>query len=245
MVKAFGREERAGRVSGESEFHRHSGWLIPLGLFTVIAALSGIFLLYDLRPVPGPFRDNRPTAAGTMVRISIRGLKLKVPARYIESRAARGGGDQDVVPLFAALPDMRGYSDAEAALFAGNAADLPVVHLLLRADTNSLDMKSRLARIYMPYITDSNGEDGSFALTRYTFRADSGYGRDDLYAANGGETLLLCERPAQDIPSPNCLAIDRPVAPGVNLSYRFKRAQLSHWRDIGEGANRLIAGFRE
>jgi hypothetical protein len=233
------------RVSGEGEFHRHSGWLIPLGLFTVIAALGGIFLLYDLRPAPGPFRDNRPTAAVTMVRIGIRGLKLKVPARYIESRAARSGGDQDVVPLFAALPDMRGYSDTETALFAGNAADSPVVHLLLRADTNSLDMKSRLVRIYMPYITDSAGEEDRFALTRYSFRADSGYGRDDLYAGNNGESLFLCERPAQDIPSPNCLSIARPVAPGVYLSYRFKRAQISHWREIGEDANRLIAGFRE
>jgi hypothetical protein len=245
MVKACGREGWAGRVSGEGEFHRHSGWLIPLGLFTVVAALSGIFLLYDLRPAPGPFRDNRPTAAVTMVGISVRGLELTVPARYIESRAARGGGDQDVVPLFAALPDMRGYSDREAALFAGNAPDSPVVHLLVRADTNGLDMKSRFARIYMPYFTDPKGDEGPFALARYSFRADSGYGRDDLYAGNDGEVLFLCERPAQDIPSPNCLAIDRPIAPGINISYRFKRAQLSRWREIGEGADRLIAGFRK
>jgi hypothetical protein len=46
------------------------------------------------------------------------------------------------------------------------------------------------------------------------------------------------------LPSPNCLAIDHPVAPGVNLSYRFKRAQLARWRMIADGVNRLIAGFR-
>jgi hypothetical protein len=245
MVKASEREGWLGRVSEDGEIHRHSGWLIPLGLFTVVAALSGIFLLYDLRPAPGPFRDNRPTAAVTRVGISIRGLTLTVPARYIESRTARSGGDQDVVPLFAALPDMRGYTEAQAALFAGNEADSPIVHLLLRADTNSLDMKSRLARIYMPYIIDPKGDEGPFALAHYAFRADSGYGRDDLYSGGGGEALFLCERPAEDIPSPNCLAIDRPIAPGVNISYRFKRTQLSRWREIGEGANRLITSFRK
>ncbi len=97
-------------MSEQGEIHQHSGWLIPLGLLGVIVALCGIFLLYYLRPPAGPFRDNRPTAAATMVDLSVRGLKLHIPARYIESRAARGGGDQDVVPLFAALPDMRGYS---------------------------------------------------------------------------------------------------------------------------------------
>ncbi len=59
-----------------------------------------------------------------------------------------------------------------------------------------------------------------------------------------GGPLLLCERPAPDLASPNCLAIDRPIAQGVNLSYRFKRAHLASWREIGDGVNRLISGFR-
>jgi hypothetical protein len=234
-----------GRVSGEGEFHQHSGWLVPLGLFGVIVALCGFFLLYYLRPPPAPFRDSRPTAAATMVDLSVRGLALHIPARFIETKAARSGGDHDVVPLFAAMPDMRGYSDAEEVLFAGNAADSPVVHLLIRADTNGLDTQTRLARIYMPYIAEPKGELAPFGLTRYSFRADSGYGRSDLYVGIGGGPLLLCERPAQDLPSPNCLAIDRPIAQGVNLSYRFKRAHLARWQEIGAGINRLVSGFRK
>jgi hypothetical protein len=149
-----------------------------------------------------------------------------------------------VVSLFAALPDMRGYSDPESFQFASNMADSPIVHLLIRADTNNLDTGSRLARIYMPYIVDPKGEPAPFDLTRYAFRADSGYGRNDLYAAGNNGPLFLCEHPAQDLPSPNCLAIATPIAPGVNLSYRFKRAQLSHWQAISSGVNRLVASFR-
>jgi hypothetical protein len=231
-------------LSGDGEFHQHSGWLVPLGLFGVVLALSGFLLLYYLRPPSAPFRDSRPTAAATMVDLSVRGVDLHIPARFIESRGARNGGDHDIVPLFAALPDMRGYSDAEDALFAGNAPDSPIIHVLIRADTNSLDTQTRLARIYMPYIAEPKGEPASFGLTRYVFRVDSGYGRSDLFVAGGDGPLLLCERPAQDLPSPNCLAIDRPIAQGVNLSYRFKRAQLAHWREIGAGINRLVSAFR-
>ncbi|MGZ5925731.1 MAG: hypothetical protein ACXWLJ_03555 [Rhizomicrobium sp.] len=234
-----------GTVSGQGEIHQHSGWLIPLGLLGVIVALCGFFLLYYLRPPPAPFRDSRPTGAATPVDLSVRGLSLRIPARYIETRTARGGGDQDVIPLFAALPDMRGYSNAEDGFFSSNALDSLVVHLLIRADTNGLDPQKRFQRIYMPYIVDPKGEPAPFELTHYAFRADSGYGRSDLYVGNGGGLLLLCERPAQDLLSPNCLAIDRPIAPGVNLSYRFKRAQLSRWRAIAEGVDRLVAGFRK
>ena len=236
---------RAGFLSEQGEIHQHSGWLIPLGFAATVAALCGALLLYYLRPAPGTSRDNRPTDMAAVVAVNVRGLTLHIPARYIASRAARSGGDQDVVSLFAALPDMRGYSDAEAGLFAGNAADSPVVHLLIRADQIGLDAQSRLNRIYMPYIADPKGEAAPFGLRRYGFRADSGYGRSELFVGDGGAPLLLCEQPAQDLPSPNCLAIDHPVAPGVNLSYRFKRAQLARWQMIADGVNRLLAGFRK
>jgi hypothetical protein len=227
-----------------AEIHQHSGWLIPLGIMLVIMALCGMLMLYYLRPLPAAFRDTGPTAASTAVALSVRGVALHVPANYIESRASRSGGDQDVVALVALLPDMRGYSADDAALYTGNAADSPLVHLAIRGDTNGLDPASRLARIYRPYIVDPKGAPGPFGLTRYTFRADSGYGREDLLVGSGNPILLLlCERPAQDLPSPNCLAIDRPIARNVNLSYRFKRAQLARWQQINDGVNRLVGGF--
>jgi hypothetical protein len=229
-------------LSEQGEIHQHSGWLIPLGVAGLIAALCVAFLLYYLRPSPGVLRDNRPTAEATVIDIHVHGLRLRAPARYIASRSQRTGGDLDQVSLFAALPDMRGYSEMEAALFAGNSADSPIVRLLIHADKNSLDAQSRLDRIYMPYIADAKGEAAPFGLMRYSFRADSGYGRDDLFVGKRG--ALLCELPAQDVPSPNCLAIDRTIAPGVSLSYRFKRAQLAHWQRIADGVDRLMMDFR-
>ena len=225
------------------EIHQHSGWLIPLGVILVILALSGMFLLYYLRPAPGAFRDRRTGNVG--VTLAVRGTRLRIPASYLEAGGTHGG-NVDVVAMSALLPDLRGYSPADSNLFAGNAADSPVLHLLIKADTNSLDAASRFERIYKPYILDANGTAGPFGLTRYTFRIDSGYGRDDLFVGDApglGILLLLCEQPAQDVASPNCLAIDRPIGPGVTMSYRFKRSQLANWRQISAGADRLISSF--
>jgi hypothetical protein len=229
----------------QAEIHQHSGWLIPLGLALVILALCGVFLLYDLRPGAGLFRNVAPTANASVVRVSVRGIPFTVPGNYLDSRSSRRGGDLDVMTLSALLPDMRGYSAAEAGLFLSNAADSPVVHLILRGDTDSLSTADRLARIYMPYVTQPAGAAAEFGLTRYTFRDGTGYDRNDLYVGDSGkgQMLLLCERPAPDLPSPNCLAIDRPVARGVTLSYRFKLAQLSGWHDIAQGVDRLVGGF--
>jgi hypothetical protein len=229
----------------QAEIHQHSGWLIPLGLALVILVLCGAFLLYDLRPGIGLFRNNAPTTDASTVRVAVRGVKFEVPGNYLDSRATRRGGDLDVMGLTALLPDMRGYSTADAAMFLSNAADSPLVYLILRGDTNGLGAADRLARVYMPYVADPRGTADQFGLTRYTFREGTGYERNDLYVGDSGaeQLLLLCERPAQDLPSPNCLAIDRPVAPGVNLSYRFKRAQLSRWRNIASGVDGLLAKF--
>jgi hypothetical protein len=233
-------------VREQSEFRQHSGWLIPLIFLGAIVALSAAILAYDLRPVAGAFRDRGPTASVGRVALTIRGVTFRIPANYLENRS--GGADVDVAAISALLPDMRGYSAADNALFASNAADSPVLHLLIKADTNSLDAQSRLQRVYKPYIAAPAGTAEPDGLTRYDFGPESGYGRDELYAgddASNGLLLWLCERPAQDIASPNCLAIDRPVAPGVNISYRFKRAHLARWREISAGVNALVASFRK
>ena len=50
---------------------------------------------------------------------------------------------------------------------------------------------------------------------------------------------------AAELPSPNCLAIDRPLAEDLSFSYRFKRAYLARWRELSAGVDVLIAKFRK
>lgn len=219
---------------------QHSGWLIPMGFLTVILILAALLLVYDLRPEMGP-RDGMVSDTSP-VALSVRGFAMAVPANYLDSAKAREGGEQDFLRLAALLPDLRGYSPEEARLFAGNAPDSPLVRLLFRGDDLGLDSAARLERIYRPYIEDAAGTPGDFGLTRYAFRPDSGYGRQDLFAGTeaGKLVLFLCERMTADLPSPNCSTTDRPLARNLSLSYRFKRAYLGRWREIVTGVDKLV-----
>ncbi|HEY4078145.1 MAG TPA: hypothetical protein VGM26_14540 [Rhizomicrobium sp.] len=230
--------------SGRKEYvHQHSGWVIPLAVVFAILLLSGLFLGWYLRP--GPRTTGAPTGRANIVALTVQGTPFAIPANYIESSAARAGGAQNTLTLAALFPSFRGYSEDEAKSFAGNAPDSPIVHLVLRGDPNNLDSNARLTRIYMPYIVDAKGAAGPFALTQYTFRASSGYDQSELFAGQSdqGLLLLLCERASTELPSPNCIAIDRPLTPGLSLSYRFKRAYLARWREIASGVNGLVKRF--
>jgi hypothetical protein len=226
------------------EIHQHSGWLIPLAFLAVILVLSALFLLYDLRPAPGP-RAGR-TADEAPVALTVGNLELTVPANYLDSRAARQGGEQDALTLSALLPDMRGYSSGEARLFTGNPPDSPVVHLQFKGGERDLDAPERLARVYRPYLATPAGQQGAFGLLAYGFRADSAYGRRDLFAGNaaGRQLLFLCERADPDLPSPNCLVTGHTIASNVSFSWRFKRAYLARWRELATGVDSMLTRFK-
>jgi hypothetical protein len=234
-----------GSTGQKEEIHRHSGWLIPAAFFFAILILSGLFLGWSLRPGPKPVTV--PTGQSSLVQVTVRGIRLAIPANYIENSTARAGGDLDSVALAALFPSWRGYSDAEARFFAGNASDSPIIRLSLRGDPNSLDERGRLNRIYMPYIANPKGAAGPFGLTQYDFAKDSGYETNDLFAGENakGLVLLLCERASAELPSPNCLAIDRPLAKNLSFSYRFKRAYLGRWREVSAGVDVLLVKFRK
>ena len=228
----------------KDEIHRHSGWVIPLGLLLVILALCGLFLLWYLRPGPR-VASGAPTDQATLVRVRVHGAPFAIPANYIASAPARSGSARDSLALLALFPGFHGYSDDDARLFSGNAPDSPVIHLTLRGDIYKLDARQRLARVYSPYLANTRGHGGPFDLRQYDFAADSGYGRSELFAGStaSGLILFLCEKEVADLPSPNCLAVERPLARGISLSYRFKRAYLARWREIDGGVDALVARF--
>jgi hypothetical protein len=222
--------------------HRHSGWVIPLGFAAALLLLIILFLTWYLRPGP---RSGAPSGDTAPVALTVGGLSLSVPANHIETPAARAGGTRDTVTLFALYPSMRGYTQADAALFANNRPDSNIIHLLLRADPNSLEPLERLARIYRPHLTMAEGAPGPFGLLQYAFRPDSPYAGEDLYVAPAapGPLLFLCQRVQPGLPSPNCIASASPLAENLSFSWRFKRAHLSRWRDMAPAVDGLMTRF--
>lgn len=231
----------------EGTIKKRPGWAIPLGVFLVTCALSALILLYYLAPTAPNFLDEQvaPTSRTDMIALRVHGLKLWIPANYFQYESSRRGGAQKDVSLFALLPDAAGWSNWLASAFLGNTADSAVVYILIRDERLNLTEADRLSRIYLAYVTDPKGKPGPFGLTQFTFRDDTGYRNEDLFVGSTptGPVLLRCVRFSPTIPSPGCMR-DTPIAHNVALSYRFKRAHLAQWREIGKVMGGLIARFK-
>lgn len=235
-------------ANANMEIHQHSGWWIPFGFVGAVVAACGLLLAWYLLPIPD---GSVPTEGSRVVQLNVHGMRLGIPANYIATAGARAGGVRDNVALMALYPSFQGYSQGNASQFAGNAPDSPVIRMVLRAGAGTLDAPERLARIYRPYLVGPAEENSALGLTRYTFADGSGYEGSELFSGHDarGLELFLCEKELPQIPSPNCLALDRPLegekGARANLSWRFKRAYLPQWRAVTTGVYDLMARFEQ
>ncbi len=230
--------------STDDGIRQRSGWLIPLGVFLVTFALTALFALFYLAPRPPSFfrEEVSFTSRTDPVELKVHGHQFRIPANYLKYRSDRQGGERVNIKLVALLPDFQGYSGWEDSSFKSNAADSPVVEMLLHDDQVKLSEAGWLARIYMPYVEDPNGSDGPYGLKQYQFREDSGYRNQDLFVGQTehGPMVLQCERASQQVTNPSCHR-EFPIAHGVALNYRFKRSYLARWREIADGVSKLVA----
>jgi hypothetical protein len=223
-----------------------SGWLIPLAVFAVTAALSALILAYYFAPAAPQFTSNRPapTDSANLVMLSVEGTPFHIPSNYIVFPGERSGGPLEELSLIALLPELQGYTLAEAQEFNSNAPDSRVVNMVIRKARMTLSDAERFSRIYQPVLATPTGTQTEFGLTRYNFRADSGYRDEELYVgeSTNGTTLIRCTRPTDEVPSPSCLG-DVPLGNGLTVTYRFKRAYIEDWRGIMAGVGALIGAF--
>jgi hypothetical protein len=235
------------RIDGlETAAGKHSGWLVPLGMLAAIAGLCVLMLLYYLAPSPNALIEEHtsPSARTDPVRLKLGRLTLVVPAKSLPYASERSGGPRREVALYAELPAFRGYTDLAAAEFSGNAPGSPMVHILITREEFDVGETARLKRIYLNEVADTRGQATDWGLTKYAFRDGSGYRGEDLFVGRDahGDVVMRCTQPEADVPSPNCMREAR-FAPGILLSYRFKRSHLPQWRLIARGVERLVSSF--
>ena len=235
-------------IDDDETVRKRSAWLLPAAVFFVTFVLSAMFLLLYLAPsAPNLFEEQvTPTSRADIIRLTVQGHRFNIPAKYLQYASARQGGERHELELFALLPDMTGWSNWDAENFISNAADSPLIYLTIRAEKIGLRETDRLKRVYLGYVKNPRGTPGPNGLTEFTFRQDSGYRDEDLYVGETekGPVVMRCVRFSHVVPSPSCLR-DTLIAPGVSLSYRFKRRHLDHWREIAKGVDKLIASFEK
>jgi len=227
---------------------KRSAWLLPLGVFVITFVLSAMFLLLYLAPsAPSLFEEQvTPTSRTDPIRLTVRGQKFDIPAKYLMYASARQGGERHELELFALVPDMTGWSNWNADSFTNNSPDSPVIYLTIRAESIGFTEAERFKRVYLGYLANPRGAPGPYGLTQFAFRPDSGYRDEDLFVGQTAKGLMVlrCVRVSAEVPSPNCLR-DTLISQDISLTYRFKRAHLGEWREIGDGVDKLIASFRK
>jgi len=229
-----------------SAVRKHSGWLVPLGVVALMAVLCALVLLYYLVPNPNSLIEEHtsPSAGLYKVQLRVGNLSLSVPANYLPYASERSGGPRREIAFYAELPNFHGFSDSTDVDFMGNSPNSRVIHILITREAFDVGESARLKRVYLNEVVDTRGRSWTSSLTKYVFRNDSGYRGEDLFVGRdaGTDVVMRCTQQSADVPSPNCMR-EVQYAPGILLSYRFKRARLGEWRAIAGGVQRLVASF--
>jgi hypothetical protein len=236
----------AGIESIGGEARRRSGRLIPLAVFFSTAWLSAVVLAYYFVPDPGGLGVElpAPTDATRAIALSTGMSRFQIPANYLPLATTRKGGPMPAIAITALLPDLSGYTLGSAEAFADTGANARIVAIRLRGAPVPPPESDRMQRIYLPQIADAGGAPGPFGLRQYAFRANSGYHNQDLLVGRtaSGTVILLCTKADPEVAAPSCMR-DTALAPGLAMSYRYKRAQLKDWQAIDAKVRALVTGF--
>ena len=115
---------------------------------------------------------------------------------------------------------------------------LPIVRicLLIAAHHDSLAPDARVRTIYPRYLEQAStpGQDG---LTRRAFRDGTPYGHEDLFLASPPHLTARCSRHST---TPGMCLSERRID-GADLTFRFPRSWLAHWRDVAAAMDQLTA----
>lgn len=212
-----------------------------------VMIFSGAFLAWYLRPTGAEVmgRAPVPTASQDNIALEVGAVRFVVPANYLAFARGRQGGAQTDVDMHALLPEFTPFTPGLESEFRSNAPDARVISIQIRPQ-GLLTEAMRLQRIYLDAVTDKAGAPGPAGLTQFGFRPATGYENDELFVGTLGSTqaVFRCGKITATDESPSCLR-ETEMQGNLALSYRFKRAHLEDWRQIGEGVETLIGRFRQ
>ncbi len=223
-------------------------WVIPAVVLAIVGVLSLGFLAYYFAPNLGDIigRAPKPSEESAEINVIIGGVPHRIPENYTRFAYARRGGAQDRVELYALLPDLAPYSPARAAAFQDTSPDSRVLLFDLEYYHAKLSETDQFRKVFLKLVTDPDGSRGPYGLRRYEFDSSSGYRDEEMFVSeneDGTVVVFRCFKEAPDILSPNCRR-DLRLTNELGLTYRFKRGQLSDWRDIDRRIRALALSFR-
>lgn len=225
----------------------HRGWIRPL-FFGVIAivlvAAIGILIDRAVRSYHDSVALAGHSADTRLVRLTVAGAPLEIPANMIRAGRQRRGGAMDRVDMVVTWPELDGYAPATAEVFRDGSPLAPLIYLSLLPADSPLDSDARLDAVYSRYFTGDPVK-GPSGLVGRLLTGASGYEGEVVFSSAPGERRFVARCAAKATPEMPATCIrDVIVAPGLSLFYRFNRFYLGDWRAMDEGLRELVATYR-
>ncbi|CUX14296.1 hypothetical protein [Agrobacterium genomosp. 13] len=175
------------------------------------------------------------TTATDEVLISIGNDRLTLAKNTLRVPSERQDGERERVDLYLTWPELRGYEDANRAVFDDPSRSAGLIYVQLSQSTMSEDMSGRFGPIYSR-LTEGDPVQLKHGLMLHRLRADSGYGKEVILTGRReGENdyvvrCLLPQTPREATGS-DC---QRDIHAGQDLSlfYRFSATLLPQWAKL-------------
>ncbi|WP_299803481.1 hypothetical protein [Tardiphaga sp.] len=172
------------------------------------------------------------------IPVSVGGALFNVPTHAFRRKVQKHSGPQERIDLSYAYPSLEA-TDVPRHISVETFDDTPQpidrIFLSISAHHDAMSPETRLRTIYPRYSDQvMAAQDG---LTTRPFRDATPYSHEDLFV---GDEPALVARCSRDTTTPGMCLSERRIN-GADLSFRFPRAWLSQWREVGEAMDRLTA----
>jgi hypothetical protein len=246
-----------------SQLIRHNAreWLrSPFAPFAALVAVAAGFVAYVLWPTwpSAPVALDAPA-----LPITVAGVLFQVPPAAIRATVQRHAGPQERLDLAFLWPSLKpplpngeansrtegrpvdandGDNQTGSTAKAATGGTLGRIFITITALGSLLPPADRLNSIYPQYV-EAKARAGADGLAILPFRAGSPYeGEDLIYVAGNPEQFFArCTRRAGAVPG---TCINERALGTADVTLRFPRDWLDHWRDVTDSFDRLIAQIR-
>ena len=222
------------RHSARSPRGRSRNHVIPLLLGSALAAGAVALVAYLLWPSWGAAQLSENPA---QLPVSVGGTLFNVPTQAVRMKIQRHSGPQERIDLgfiYPSLEPPQAPEHVSADAVEPTLEPIDRIFLSIAAHHDALAPDTLVHTIYPRYLelTSMPAQDG---LTIRAFRDGTPYGGEDLFLADNPDFTARCTREAA---TPGmCLSMRR--IDGADLTFRFPRSWLAHWRDVADAMARL------
>ena len=207
--------------------------LLPVLLVGAIAVASLAFVTYLLWPTWGVDAAKGPAR----LPVSVGATLFNVPTAAFRVKVQHHSGPQERIDLSFLYPSLD-PPEAPKRVSAADVEDMmqPIdrIFLSIAAHHDALAPNLRIRTILPRYLDDRTtaGDDG---LAMRAFRDDTPYSGEDLFSSAVPDFTARCSREAA---TPGMCLSERRVE-GADLTFRFPRTWLAHWREVADAMDRL------